>query len=145
MRFPPRDGSEASEEIYRDDRVEIALFSRRAANCAYLCERQLLGVGPALADALLDDAHCELLVGHALRLVAVVHLVGRQVRVDAVQQQLEALGRVAEASERKSAAREWTARQGAPQRFRAQRWLGTRLQLLEQLLFSGKGEDKEID
>lgn len=42
----------------------------------YLCERQLLRIGAALADTLLDDAHGEPLMRDALHRLAHVTVVG---------------------------------------------------------------------
>ena len=100
----------------------------------YLRERELLGVGAALANALLDHPHGEALVGNALRCLASVPIAGGQVLVDAMKQELEALGGIAEASEWEAAAGEWTTGQGSPQRFRTESRLRTRLQLGEKFL-----------
>lgn len=91
-----------------------------AVTLTHLGERQLLRVGAALADALLDDAHGESPVSNAGCGVAGVAIVGRDVRVHAVQQQLKALGGIAQTAQGKASAGQGAAGQGATQWLRTQ-------------------------
>lgn len=100
----------------------------------HLGERQLLRVGAALADALLDDAHGESPVGNAGRGVARVAIVRRDVRVDTVEQQLKALGGIAQTAKGEASTCQGAAGQGASQWLRAERGLRAGLQLLEEFL-----------
>lgn len=112
-----------------------------SSNCwnddTHLRERQLLGAGATLANALLDDAHGKPPMGHTLCALARITVLCRQMRVHAMQQQFEAFGRIAEATERKPAAGQRTGGERPSQWFRTQSRFGAGLQLLEEFLRMG--------
>lgn len=64
----------------------LAIYIHEGNGCffLYLCEGQLFRIGTAFTDTLFHHTHCKSLMGHALSLIAVVHLVGRQMRMDTV-------------------------------------------------------------
>lgn len=85
---------------------------------SYLREWQLLRIGATLADTLFHDAHGKPLMGHTLGSLASVTVVGRQMRMHAMQQQLKAFGGIAQAAQRKPTTGQWSAGQGPAKRFR---------------------------
>lgn len=81
-------------------------------------------------------------MGHALRRLAGVTVLGGQVRVNAMQQQLETLGGIAQTAERKASAGQRSGGERTTQWLGAESRLGAGLQLLEEFL---RKDEREQD